>query len=395
MKRGERARISTRQESVARPENMARASRGEKVKRETRWESVARNIDSFRSLIHGTARVRVESLCGFNELVRSLGGDSVALLQANGIEPALLEGSGQEVSYRHVVDLFEAAATQLNCPDFGLRLAAAQSAQGATKVLGPLEVAMRNAPTLGQAYRYCASHLHAYSNATQIYFGKLPEDSRIFMLLESLLVGGTHQRQAVEHALVRLQHGIHAISRGHVRAREVWFTHQPVAPLSTYRAHFNAAVRFGQSVNGLLFDERDFDMPLPDTDPQLYEMATSFIDHRFPSSTMSLRTRVRINIARLLVEGNCTQEYVAASLRLHPRTLQRRLREEGESFESIKDSVRREVALRYLQQPDVPLVRVTEILGYSETSVLSRSCLRWFCASPRELRNGLSRSRCQ
>ena len=69
----------------------------------------------------------------------------------------------------------------------------------------------------------------------------------------------------------------------------------------------------------------------------------------------------------------------------------RRLREEGESFEAIKDSVRRDVALRYLQQPDVSLVRVTEILGYSETSVLSRSCLRWFCASPRELRNGLTR----
>ena len=65
---------------------------------------------------------------------------------------------------------------------------------------------------------------------------------------------------------------------------------------------------------------------------------------------------------------------MASALGLHPRTLQRRLRDEGESFEGIKDSVRRDVALRYLQQPDVSLVRVTEILGYSETSVLSRSC---------------------
>lgn len=64
---------------------------------------------------------------------------------------------------------------------------------------------------------------------------------------------------------------------------------------------------------------------------------------------------------------------------------------EGASFEAIKDSVRRDVALRDLQQPDVPLVRVTEILGYSKPSVLSRSCLRWFCASPRQLRNGLNR----
>jgi AraC-like DNA-binding protein len=106
---------------------------------------------------------------------------------------------------------------------------------------------------------------------------------------------------------------------------------------------------------------------------------------------MTLSERVRNVIARVLVEGNCTCKHVAAALGLHPRTLQRRLRQERESFESIKDSVRRDVALRYLRQPNVSLVRVTEILGYSETSVLSRSCHRWFATSPRRLRNDLSR----
>jgi AraC-like DNA-binding protein len=348
-------------------------------------------VRSQKPLSNDTAMVRSDSLRGFKDVVTGLGGDPVVLLEGAGIEASLIDRAGGEISYRQMVELFETAATQLACPDFGMRLAAVHASQGATKVLGPLDVAMRNAPTLGDAYRYCADHLNVYSSATQVCFEKLPDDPRVFMLFEIMLVGGTHQRQAVEHALALTQHGIHAISGGQARAREVWFTHEPLAPLATYRTNFNATVRFGQTMNGLLFDEQDFDLALPGTDPQLYEMATSFIDHRFPTAAMPLRTRVRINIARLLVEGNCTQEHVAAVLGLHPRTLQRRLREEGESFEAIKDSVRRDVALRYLQQPDVSLVRVTEILGYSETSVLSRSCLRWFCASPRELRNGLTR----
>jgi AraC-like DNA-binding protein len=211
------------------------------------------------------------------------------------------------------------------------------------------------------------------------------------MLLDTVLVGGAHQRQDVEHALALVQHGIQAVSGSQARAREIWFTHEPLASPAIYRANFNAIVRFGQSMNGLVLDEDDFALPLPNSDPQLYEMATSFIAHRYPVTRTPLRTRVRIKIARSLVEGECTQERVAAALALHPRTLQRRLHEEGESFESIKDSVRRDLAARYLQQRQVPLVRVTEILGYSETSVLSRSCLRWFCASPRELRNGLCR----
>ena len=106
---------------------------------------------------------------------------------------------------------------------------------------------------------------------------------------------------------------------------------------------------------------------------------------------MSLSAQVRVLITRHLVEGNCTCKRVASTLGLHPRTLQRRLREEDESFEAIKDDVRRDVALQYLQRPDISLLQVTEMLGYSETSVLSRSCVRWFSASPRRLRNDLTR----
>jgi AraC-like DNA-binding protein len=51
--------------------------------------------------------------------------------------------------------------------------------------------------------------------------------------------------------------------------------------------------------------------------------------------------------------------------------------------------VRREIALRYLKDPSIPLIRVARMLGYSETSALSRSCYRWFSASPRQVRDNL------
>ena len=336
----------------------------------------------------GGASVRVGALRNFKDLVASLGGDPLALLQQSQIEPALLDDLNGLIPYVTLAKLLERACVELNCPDFGMRLAAVQEG---TKVMGPLEVAMRNSPTLGEAFRYCTDHIHAYSTALQVCFEKLPEDCRVFMHFDILLPGLTNQRQAMEHAFALTQHSALGLSAGQARAREIWFTHEPLAPLSTYRSHFKATVRFGQIMSGLFFDEQDFDVSVPDADPQLHEIATSFIDHRFPTAATSVSTRVRAIIARLLVEGNCTHERVASALGLHPRTLQRRLREEQESFEAIKDKVRRDVALRYLRQPNVSLVRVTEILGYSETSVLSRSCHRWFAASPRQLRNELTR----
>ena len=337
----------------------------------------------------GSAVVRIDALRCFSDVASRLGGDARALLARAQIDPALLENRQAVISYRTLVHLLERCAADLGCPDFGLRLA---EAQGGAKVLGPLEVVMKNSSSLRDAFRYCAEHVQAYSPAAQI--GLEPErgDDRTFLRFEILLPHLPYQRQAIEQALLLTQHAAMSISGGQSRATEVWFSHEPLLPIAVYRAYFSAIVRFGQSSNGLFFSDRDLNRPIADPDPQLYELATSFIDTRFPSVAMTMTTRVRSIVGKLLVAGRCTNSHVAATLGLHPRTLQRRLREEGECFETIKDSVRREVALRYLRQPDMPLIRVAEMLGYSEASVLSRSCYRWFAASPRQLRTRLTQA---
>jgi AraC-like DNA-binding protein len=327
--------------------------------------------------------VRIDALRCFNEVVIKLGGDPTALMAPALIKPELLANRTAVLSYRALVHLLERCASELNCPDFGLRLAAAQ---GGAKVLGPLEVAMRNSASLADAFRYCAEHVQAYSPAARISLESRAGTSCTFLRFDILLSHLPYQRQAVEQALLLTQHAAQSISGGNSSACEVLFCHEPIAPMANYRARFNTIVRFNQSCNGLLFHNYDLNRPIEDPDPQLYELATSFIDTRFPSASTAMTTRVQSVVSKLLVTGQCTNGQVAAALGLHPRTLQRRLREEGESFETIKDCVRRDIALRYLPQRDVPLIKVAEMLGYSEASVLSRSCYRWFSASPRQLR---------
>ncbi|HEY1077059.1 MAG TPA: AraC family transcriptional regulator ligand-binding domain-containing protein [Fontimonas sp.] len=335
-------------------------------------------------------QVRSASLDRFREIVSALGGDSAALLRQAGIEPALLTDDKASVGFAAVAQLLDHAADQLECSDLGMRLAAAQAAAGATRILGPIGVALRNAPTLRAALQYFADHCQAYNGAMRLYLDALPGDGRTFLLVEHTASAAGAQLQAGEHALALLHHVCIAIGNGRLRASEIWFSHEASAPPAVYRSQFSVPVRFSQTMSGLLFDEKDLDQPLPERDAQLFEIATSYIDQRFPALSRSLASRVRILITHLLAEGSCTHERVAAGLNLHPRTLQRRLRDEGESFEAIRDQVRRDVALRHLAQSNVSLVRMTEILGYSETSVLSRSCTRWFAASPRQLRKGHS-----
>jgi AraC-like DNA-binding protein len=99
---------------------------------------------------------------------------------------------------------------------------------------------------------------------------------------------------------------------------------------------------------------------------------------------------VRQAIESLLGISPCSQREVARTLYMHPRTLHRRLQLEGTTFEEIKGEARRDLAQRYLAQPDLPLSQVTALLGYSEQSALGRSCRRWFNTTPREMRARLS-----
>jgi AraC-like DNA-binding protein len=327
--------------------------------------------------------VHTNAIRFFPELAESLGGDTPALLRKARIDPDILNRRGSLLEYRALVNLLEIAATELQCPAIGLRLA---SLQGGTRATGPIGVVMKNSNTLGQALGYCAKHIHAYCLATKVRFQADRPNHKVLVGLEVLVDRVPVKSQVVEHALLLASLNVVDITGGQGRVRQVCFRHAPLSLPSVYRGAFGCEVLFGQSADGLVFEERDLLCPVIDADEQLYEMATTFIADHHPVTTPPLHARVRSLIKRHLGDNDCTNERIAAELCMHPRTLQRRLKCDGMTFESIKDEVRRDVAWHYLQQPDIRLAQIAEKIGYAEQSVLSRSCYRWFSASPRELR---------
>lgn len=333
------------------------------------------------------AMMRIELLRGLDQLVAALGGDSAVLLGAARIDPTLLRDRHALVPFAACARLFERAAQALACPEFGMRLAAMQG-RGATS--GPLFVAMRHSPTLGAALRYAGEHTAAYTTGTGMSLEHDRERRSAFMRFDVVAPGlAGQQRQVLEHGLTLLVHHVQTLTNGRVRPREAWFTHSPLASPATYRAFLGCPVQFGQAMTGILFAESDLAIALADSDPWLYELATSYIARNSQAGPPALATRVRGVIERLLIEGDYSFEKVAATLAMHPRTLQRRLADEGVGLEEMKDAVRRDMAERYLAEPGMPLLRIAELLGYSEASALTRACNRWFGAPPRKLRAGL------
>jgi AraC-like DNA-binding protein len=69
-----------------------------------------------------------------------------------------------------------------------------------------------------------------------------------------------------------------------------------------------------------------------------------------------------------------------------PRTLQRRLRDQGADFKKLVDDTRRRFALRYLGDRKNTLTEVAYLLGYSEVSAFNRAFKRWTGSTPSDYR---------
>jgi AraC-like DNA-binding protein len=84
----------------------------------------------------------------------------------------------------------------------------------------------------------------------------------------------------------------------------------------------------------------------------------------------------------LLPTRAATLEVAASQSNLHPKALQRRLADDGTLFVDLVDHVCEDAAERYLRSTHVSLSHLARELGYSERSVLTRSCKRWFGSGP-------------
>lgn len=318
----------------------------------------------------------------FPDLVAELGGDLQAMLWKAGFGSGALSEVEPAISYRQMVHLLELAATELDCPDFGMRLAKRQSGS----MFGPLGFAMRYSRTFGEALDYACKHSYAHSLAVHVWLRHFPSVKHVFVGHDILLDRMPNKGQAIEQMLLLGHLAAMELTGGRAQVRRVHFRHQPVSSLKAYRQAFGCDVHFGQNENGVTFSYEDLACAITDPDAKAYAAVTAFIDREFTRRHPPLHAQARGLIMQRVWTGECSNEHIAADLNLHPRTLHRRLKAEGTSFQQIKDEVRGDIMLYYLQQTDLDFAAISEKLGFAEQSVMTRSCNRWFSVSPTRIR---------
>ena len=150
---------------------------------------------------------------------------------------------------------------------------------------------------------------------------------------------------------------------------------------------FGVNVEFNAEENQLLFPKNKFDRKLATANPDLARMNDQVVIEylkRFDKKNISMQVRARI--IEELNNGVPNQEKIASSLNMSLRNLQRKLKDEGNSFKHILDETRSELSKQYLRGSDRPIIEVGFLLGFSEPSNFARAFRRWTGVSPVEYR---------
>ncbi|MGH8504556.1 MAG: AraC family transcriptional regulator ligand-binding domain-containing protein [Stenotrophobium sp.] len=334
-----------------------------------------------------TALVRSDALRRFADLASELGGDAAALLRKARIPPETLRDGDNFVPFRSMLHLLELSAATLDCKDFALRLAARQDME----IFGPLALAAQNCATVGETVECFSKYFHTHNPALQIVTSQKLVRRTTLISFRILLPRPPLHPQFDERCVALAHSCLKLVSAGTYRPLRVLLPHSRLSAVRTYHDFFGCEMRFEQPLAALEIAASDLRKPVHSHNPQLHLIATAFLENLGAKPHSQLNLRVREAIGPLLPTGRCSHTSVASVFFLHTRTLQRRLAEEGTSFEKIKDEVRRDMAQQYLTTSTIPLSQITALLGYSEQSAMTRSCQRWFRRPPLALRGQSTR----
>ncbi len=313
----------------------------------------------------------------------SKGADLGELCRAIGIAPEMLERADAFVDLDQSIKAWDAAIRASGDSFLGLHIGETTS-PGLAGMLGFL---METSPDLLTAFTH-ATQFNGYISNMTVYSLEVRGDE-FFYYAEPLDVWNEASpgtaRQVVEHSAAAFVHVTKLLSGKAKYPLRVSMRYSRPADTREYLRVLKTEPAFNQPRNCLVYRLRDMQLPVIGHNPQLNLMFKGLLEKEIAKTkeretfTNEVRRVILQNFTATMPQLND----VVSHLNITPRTLQRKLQEEGTSFQSIAESVKSELAIGLLKNRSLTVNEVAYKLGYAEPSVFRRAFKKWTGVSPK------------
>lgn len=295
--------------------------------------------------------------------------------------------NAQQLSFEQWWVLLETLQATLNIPALGLKIGEFVKVE----YFGCLGYLLKTSQDLEQALR-CFERFQRLlydGNRAALYFESDAQGRCLAKLVWEADYGYSNQLsdELLISALVSLAREM--LADDAINPVQIDFTNQvPPENESIYRDYFDCEVNFGQPNLCITFPATYFSLPIQGSDQQLHQLMSTQAENlleQVPNADQdadNFLIKVRKILVRALQEGEPTVEAVAKQFFMSPRSLHRRLSDEGVVFRELLKETRMLLAKQYLKDKKMSLPEVALMLGYSEQSAFSRAFKIWFGETP-------------
>jgi AraC-like DNA-binding protein len=320
---------------------------------------------------------RVGAFTGVPALLRELGADPDTVLACAGLAPNALSDPDKHIPYGALGRLLEFSAQATHHPQFGLLAGRMWRLDD----LGAVGKLVRHSTPLREALRLLVVHQHlnsggglafALNRATIVDFG--------YAIYYPRIAGAD---QIIDCTLAGAFNLLRELAGATWTPSEVFLAHAKPADAVLYRNMFKCVPRFNCEFNAFRFPSYWLDCPVEGADPEQRRIALAQVRAFDPGLLIQ---HVYRSLRTLLLSGKTSGDDLAQMLSMHRRTLNRRLRDLGTTFQAVLDDVRFEAARQLLCYSDVSLDEIAASLGYAGVSPFMRTFHRWTGITPGQWR---------
>jgi len=311
------------------------------------------------------------------DLLRQFGVDPADVLAEVGLPPDAIDSREARLPYADFTRLLAVAAERAGCDHFGLLI----GRRTGLDYLGPVGELTRHSPTVGDGLRNYVVHHHLYSRAGIVFLLTEGDVTTLGLSVDHPSTDGVAQHQ--DGALAIMLNVMRELTSPDWLPDEFLLAHRAPEDRRPYRQAFPRRLRFDAEFTGVRFASSVLQQSVPTADRNRFAVAEAQLAAICRRSLVNdLRRALRVELMR----GDASGNRVAQTLAMHRRTLNRRLKAAGTTFQVLLDEVRCDAARHYLLLTRMPLVDIAAALGYSDASAFSRAFRRWTGTVPARFR---------
>jgi AraC-like DNA-binding protein len=307
--------------------------------------------------------------------------DPARLLQEAEVEGDILDREKSSIELPIVTRLMRTAFELVGDPGLGLFFGEHAPMQS----LGMLGEVLIHAPTLRAAIGELPNYLPLVFPTSR--FRLLEEGDKAYLIYEPPFSEARSARFCTELSFAFTTRIGRQMVPGS-KPIETRVRHAAPSYADRYATCFGCPVRFDAPRSEIVFARSLLDVAQPFVDEPLWRILKRRADELLVQERARelLHERVKQVLRHEVDLSSVNPPNIARRLGVSPRSLRRRLGDEGHSLSALADQVRHELALSELSNPEIPIKRIADRVGFSEVSAFHRAFKRWTGVTPARYR---------